>query len=62
MKAVEELQKVAFDIEIDPTVSLSRRTGNPALDFKKLGFVVSQSFTTESLCKFTRPIQAALLP
>ncbi|XP_064611100.1 engulfment and cell motility protein 2-like [Liolophura sinensis] len=46
MKAVEELQKVAFDIEIDPTVSLSRRTGNPALDFKKLGFV-----------KYTKPIE-----
>lgn len=41
-KDIEELRRIAFEIEGDPNMNAVRRSQNAAGDFKKLGFEVSE--------------------
>lgn len=41
-KDIEELRRIAFEIEGDPNMNAVRRSQNAASDFKKLGFEVSE--------------------
>lgn len=49
-KDIEELRRIAFEIEGDPNMNAVRRSQNAAGDFKKLGFE-NQSHPAMDLCK-----------
>ncbi|KAL8580329.1 hypothetical protein ACOMHN_039540 [Nucella lapillus] len=50
MKEIQELRRIAFEIEVDPNMNAVRRSQSDARDFKKLGFE-NQSHPAEDFVK-----------